>query len=410
MALTVILTVGIGASASWLGTAADVLSKECVLIKTGLKGQKLAFTDSDFKSALAVTDIGRITVVSLPSEDEGVLYLGEKRAAEGQAVKRRNISDLYFLPADEGVTESSFTFKLSGGSEAVCTCKMRFTDKVNYAPKINTDTEKTLSVTTQKGISVFGKISAYDPEGDATEVMILSYPKGGSLTLDGFEFKYTPTDGFTGKDSFVFVLRDEYGNYSEPKEVNVKISERLSEAVYVDMLESKSYNAAIAVTAMGLMGGTIVGDDSYFLPEGSVTRAEFCAMAMKALSVRADSTLTSTFFDDGDEIPPSLVGYVATAARCGIVNGSFEGDKLLFRPNDAITLTEAAIIMSNLLSIKSTDAVFSELDGIDTVPVYARAEVGAMFELGVFDSDTAKDLSAPITREMAAECLYRLMK
>ena len=120
--------------------------------------------------------------------------------------------------------------------------------------------------------------------------------------------------------------------------------------------------------------------------------------------------MTSTFFDDGEEIPPSLVGYVATAARCGIVNGSFEGDKLLFRPNDAITLTEAAIIMSNLLSIKSTEAVFSELDGIDTVPVYARAEVGAMFELGVFDSDTAKDLSAPITREIAAECLYRLMK
>jgi hypothetical protein len=133
-------------------------------------------------------------------------------------------------------------------------------------------------------------------------------------------------------------------------------------------------------------------------------------MAMKALSIRADSTLNTTFFDDTDEIPPSLVGYVATAARCGIVNGSFEDGKLCFRPNDAITLTEAAIIMSNILSVKSAEAVFSELEGIDTVPVYARAEVGAMFEIGVFDSDTAKDLSAPITREMAAECLYRLMK
>jgi hypothetical protein len=161
---------------------------------------------------------------------------------------------------------------------------------------------------------------------------------------------------------------------------------------------------------MGIMGGKIIGDDNYFMPEESVTRAEFCAMAMKALSVNADSTLTKTYFDDNEKIPPSLVGYVATAARCGIVNGAFEDGKLLFRPNDAITVTEAAIIMSNLLSTQSDESVYSSLDGIESVPVYARGEIGAMFEMGILDSDIAPDLSAPITKEAAAECLYRLMK
>ena len=410
VALTLIITTGVAASASWLGAASDALSKDCILIKTGLKGQKLPFSDSDFKSALALTDIGRITVVTLPDEGEGALYLGDKKVAEGQTIKRRNIGDLYFMPADSSITESYFTFKVSGASESVCTCKMRFVDKINYAPKINSDTEKSLSVTTQKGISVYGKISANDPEGDLTEVLVISYPENGTISFNEFEFKYTPLNDFKGNDSFTFVLRDEYGNYSTPAVVNVKISERMSEAVYTDMTDSKSYNAAITVTAMGIMSGKIIGDDNYFMPEESVTRAEFCAMAMKALSVNADTTLEKTYFDDNESIPPSLVGYVATAARCGIVNGSFEDGKLLFRPNDAITVTEAAIIMSNLLSVKSDEAVYSSVGGIESVPVYARSEVGAMFEMGILDSDIASDFNAPMTREAAAECLYRLMK
>ena len=90
------------------------------------------------------------------------------------------------------------------------------------------------------------------------------------------------------------------------------------------------------------MAGVPVGDDTLFSPNGTVTRAEFVAMALKNVGVRRDTTLTATCFDDDGEIPASLRGYVATAQRIGVVNGSFSGGKLLFRPNDPVTKYEAA--------------------------------------------------------------------
>jgi hypothetical protein len=131
-------------------------------------------------------------------------------------------------------------------------------------------------------------------------------------------------------------------------------------------------------------------------------------MAMKALGIRRDSTLTASYFDDNDEIPSSLVGYVATAARAGIVNGAFDGTALNFRPNDKITFTEAAIVLSNIIEISGESAVFAELDEVASLPVWARGEVGAIISVGIFDKGV--DLAGAVSREACAECLYRAMQ
>lgn len=398
-------------SAAFLGTGAEVIADEVTLIKTGLLGKDIVFSDTDFKSALGISEFNKITVCSIPSSTEGTLTLGSRRVYAGQTIKRKNISSLTFTPLDSSVTASSFTFKVDGSQDCEILCELKFIEKVNYAPKLNTDTDDTLSVTTQKGISVYGRIDANDPEGDDLDYIIVSYPKYGTVEITDSEmgeFKYTPNSDYDGKDSFVFVVRDEYGNYSSAETVSITVTERMSEVVYVDMESSKSYNAAVAMTALGIMSGSRIGDDMYFSPDEGVTRAEFVAMAMKVLGVKADSTLTSTFFDDNDEIPKPLVGYVATAARCGIINGSFDGEALNFRPNDNITKCEAAIIMSNLLEVKADSAVLSAVEGIDTVPVWARDEVGAMFSEGIFSSNDGADMSEGVCREEAAEYLYKL--
>ena len=402
---------GITAGA-YFGSGASVVASEVSLVKTGLLGQNMTFSDTDFKTALGTADFDKIIITSLPSSAEGTLTCGERRVYTGQTVKRKNLSSLSFAPKDDTVCESTFEFKVDTIDNSAIVCKMRFIDRVNYAPKINTDAEETLNVTTQTGISVYGQIEATDPEGDDIDYIIVSYPKYGTLAMSSEkngEFCYTPLGDFDGKDSFVFVVRDEYGNFSYPEKVSLKVTERMSEVVYVDMTESKSYNAAVAMTALGIMSGSRVGDDMYFSPDGNVTRAEFVAMAMKALGIRPDTTLTKTFFDDNAEIPRSLVSYVATAARCGIVNGSFETDGLKFRPSDSITKCEAAIIMSNLLDIKSESAVFSEIEGIETVPVWARSHVGAMYSSGIFSVDSTSAMNEHLTREAVAECLYRMI-
>ncbi len=402
IAVTVGCIGGISISASF-GSGADVIASEVKLIKTGLYGQKLVFSDTDFKTALSISDFKSVTVKTLPSSTEGALILAGRRVTEGQQIKRKHIGSLVFIPASSEVKESRFICEVAGGGGEI-ECVLRFIDKVNYAPTAEADSGY---LTTQSSISAYGRLSASDPEGDATEYIIVSYPKNGILTFTDEKmgkYKYTPTDSFVGYDEFSYVARDEYGNYSKPVTVDLKVVERMCSAEFIDMEDREEYGAAVAMTAMGIMCGSIVGDDLYFSPDKEVTRAEFVAMAMKSLGIRADSTVKTSYFDDDADIPSSLLGYVATAQRVGIVNGTFSGGKLLFRPNEAITKYEAAKIMSELMNVKESEEEMTYADSSE-IPVWARASVSAMTTLGIFDES---DLAGKVTRADAAEYLYKM--
>ena len=397
---------------AFMGTGYTVVSGEVKVIKTGLYGQKLTFSDADFKQAYAITDFHSVTVESLPSSTEGTLLLAGRRVREGQTIKRRNVAAMIFVPASADVTGASFEYTLSySGVTTAGVCEMKFIDKVNYAPATPEEKESSLSLKTQSEISVYGRLEGTDPEGDRLEYIIAAYPKNGALTFtdrDAGTYRYTPEDSFTGYDSFTYVLRDEYGNYSEPREVGIHIVERMSNEVYADMTNRSEYNAAVAMSAMGIMSGKTLGDGKYFMPDETVSRAEFVAMAMKAAGMRADSSLTSTFFDDNTEIPTALLSYVATAQRLGIVDGDYSEAGLIFEPNRGITKNEAAKIISNILGLKSSaeDEVYFNND---TVSVSARSSVIAMFTLGIFDGEIEEFSGTDIvTRAEAAEYLYRM--
>lgn len=411
-ALLTISIVGVAADA-YFGTGYSVVSSEVSVIKTGLKGQKICFSDSDFKSAFAIADFDGITVSSIPSSKMGTLLLAGRRVKEGQTIKRKNIAAMVFVPASADIEEAEFSFIIdNNGSRTPSACKMKFINKVNYAPKTPEEKESSLSLTTQSEISVYGRLDGEDPEGDKLEYIIASYPKNGALTFTDKEkglYKYTPTNGFSGYDSFVYVVRDEYGNYSDTCEVGIRIIERMSSEVYADMTNRSEYNAAVAMSAMGIMSGKVLGDDKYFMPDESVSRAEFVAMAMKAAGMRTDSTISKSFFDDNSEIPSSLLSYVATAQRVGIIDGDFTDRGLIFEPNRAITKNEAAKIISAIIGIRGSeeDTEYFENASVD---FGSRSSVAAMFTLGIFDGDPESfDASVSVTRADAAEYLYRMM-
>ena len=147
------------------GTGIEVLSREVKVIKSALSGKNVSFSDADFKCAFAIDGFEDITVTSLPSSTEGTLLLAGRRVREGQTVKRRNVAALVFVPKDASIKRASFTFTLDGGEEHEC--EMKFLDKINYAPKIDGGEDEKTSLTTQENISIFGKMTAKDPEGDA---------------------------------------------------------------------------------------------------------------------------------------------------------------------------------------------------------------------------------------------------
>ncbi len=408
-----ILCIGAVSSSAFFGSGAEAVASDVKLIKTGLLGQKLCFNDGDFKSALCLTDFDTITITEIPSSTEGTLLLGGRRVGKGRVIKRKNLASLVFVPISGTVSEAKFKFTVEGyAGGAEIECIMKFIDKVNYAPKVDDSAVSTLALKTQESISVFGRLEASDPEGDALEYIIVTYPKHGVIELTDKNmgnYRYIPEDGYTGKDKFVYVVRDEYGNYTTPQTVNVRIDTRMCDTVYMDMADREEYNAAVTMTAMGIMDGRLLGDDVYFLPDEKVSRAEFVAMAMKCSGIRADSSLSASYFDDDSDIPASLKSYVATAQRLGIISGDFKDGNLTFSPNEEITRYEAAKILAGIIGSgdDGEESVFAE--NYD-VPVWARAGVYAMCSLGIFDESDSSTLAETLTRADTAKYLYKMIE
>ena len=409
--ITISIVIGcvVQASADF-GDAADVLASDVKVVRTALRGQTVVFSDSDVKCALVLSRFDSITVTKLPSEESGRLLLSGKQIAENTKIKRKSIPALAFIPSSAGVDEASFKFTVDGylgGAEIECI--IRFTDKVNYAPEVDLPT-LAMTVTTYENVDHHGRLEGVDPEGDKLEYMVISYPKSGLLSFDKLSGKYiySPSSSYIGQDKFTYVIRDEYGNYSEPVTVKIKVDERMCEVDFEDMKGKREYGASLAMTAMGIMSGRVVGDGVYFEPDTEVTRAEFLAMAMKAVGIKADSTIEKSFFDDDSEIPPALKPYVATAQRIGIAKGDFVDGELLFNPNEKITKYDAALIMSSLVrdDTDEEESVFAE---DDETPIYARSSVSAMYSLGIFERSEEGDTREAVTRADAAYYLYKLI-
>ncbi len=403
---------GTMAVSAGFGLGVESIAEETKIIKSGLFGRKITFSDADIKQGLCITDFESITVTKLPPSSDGTLMLAGRRVSEGATIKRKNIAALVFIPASREVTGTEFKITVDeAGDGCEISFILKYSDKINYEPKIEPEYKESLNLTTQREIGIHGKMIATDSEGDKLEYIVIAYPTEGTLTKvdkSTGEYVYTPRDLYVGEDSFVYVVRDEWGNFSETQKVSIKVSERLSEVIYRDMEGSAEYNAAVALTAMGIMCGKVIGDGVYFTPEASVTRAEFLAMALKAKGIKA-SEAGITYFDDNDEIPAPLLGYVVTAQKMGICDPVFKDGRLLFRPNEAITKYEAAVIMANILgeSAEGDVTVFSDYT---TVPVWARASVYTMYSLGIFDTeeDTIGGKDA-ITKAECAEYIYRMI-
>jgi hypothetical protein len=381
-----------------------VLSDEVTMIKAGLFGRKISFTDGDFKSALCISDFNSVKIDSLPSSNDGTLLLNGRRVREGQEIKRKNLATLEFVPKSRATESASFIFSCDGGIAVKCT--MKFTDRVNYAPE-HKDAGEEVMAKTYESVGLFGRLYAEDPEGDELEYIVVSYPKYGYITTsDDGRYTYTPRVGYVGRDKFTYVVRDSFGNYTEPKTVKLSVYKRQSEVEYDDMIGTPQHNAALAMTALGVMNGKVVGDRTYFCPEEKLTRCEFVAMLLKSRGIKADSTLKETFFDDNADIPKALVGYIATAQRLNVIGGEFEDGRLVFKPNEEITKYECAKIISSLIGESSVgeEEVFVTDDG---VPVWARGSVSHMKTLGIFDSDEG-GLADSATKADVAEYLYRL--
>ena len=397
---------------SVLSHGVQVLSASTEMAVWGPRGNDVTFEAEDFSRNLNLSTIDYIKVVSIPSATEGELLMGSVRVTAGQVISGENIAHLCFSAADETVTRASFGFSANGNATTV-TCNIHLLDGTNYAPTVSMASSATLQMSTYRDREVHGRLSAYDPDGDALVFEIVKFPENGSILLtDRGEgtYVYAPFSGFTGSDAFSYVARDVYGNYSTATTVKLQVMTAGTSITYVDMADSKAANAALAMTEAGIMSGAQIGNQYFFYPERTVTRAELLVMAMTAAGITDVPTCEKTGFDDDADITPAMKGYVSAAYTMGYISGSLKEGKLCFLPNEEITRAEAAVMICAILGEESSGVIPTFADDAE-IPVWAEESLYTLNILGVMDAtDGYISPASLLTREQAALVLQAVTK
>ena len=389
-----------------------VVAERGGMAKAGLCGSVLSFDRADFSRALNVSRVSEITLTSLPPASEGKLMVGNTVLMEGQTVSGSNLSLIKFRAASEEVSLTSFRFSPDGAPYDI-ECTLYFLDELNYAPTVSIAPAASLDVSTYENVTHFGKLSAYDSDGDKCYFEIVTQPKNGIVVLSSNgsgEYLYIPDEGYVGKDKFCYVAHDKYGNYSASAEVSVSVSRVALASTFSDMQDSDAHAAAINMTEEGIMSGTQIGDGYYFQPESAVSRSEFVVLAMQSFGIKEVNSLRTTDFADDADIPSSMKGYVAAAYELEYVKGSFVDGERCFLPNESITRAEAAVIVGRMLEV-ATPTIKPEIADGEEIPAWAESSVYSLCSLGVLDTENGEVRASDVmSRADTAKLLSAMMK
>ncbi len=176
---------------------------------------------------------------------------------------------------------------------------------------------------------------------------------------------------------------------------------------------SAEAKAAIETLAgRGIITGEQAGDKLNFRPEGNMTRAEFCAIVVRALGLE---TAQTGVFDDV-QANAWYAAYVDTANAQGIVNGTAANE---FSPGSTITRQEAAAMvaraaakcgLANDLDANAARDILAQFSDYTQIADYARVPMAFCYQQGILD-DSALNVepNKVITRAEIAEMLYNML-
>ena len=264
-----------------------------------------------------------------------------------------------------------------------------------------------LEISTYRGVSVGGRLSATDPEGGEVRYEITTKPVKGLIELDDDgHFVYTPADGKRGKDYFGYQAIDAGGLRSQEATVIIRIEKQKSKVTYSDLRGNGSAYAAVRLAEEGVFCGESLAGQYVFDPDHPVTREEFLALCMKVAGSGVLTGVRSTGFADDREIAVWAKPYVSTALKNGIVSG-YSGERgAVFAPERAISVAEAAVMLDR--SVGLTDAVSAWFAWDDSVPAWAMQSAANLSSCGLLPYGCSFS-GAALTRAQAAEMLCGAM-
>lgn len=403
------------AEKSILSQGVAVFAARTDVAVSAMIGNEIPFCADDFEKGLNLSEVRYLTFKSVPPETDGQLLLGSSRIAAGQSVAAATLPSVYFRPANAEVLHSSFTFTVNGGNLPL-TCNLSYRTAANAAPTVGIAASLSLNCMTYRDVAGYGTLCAVDPDGDALKYEIVTFPQKGSVLLTDAEkgtYVYRPTKGYIGSDSFSYVARDPYGNYSRSEKINLRVEVAGTSVEYVDVAKEQTVST-IAVTSAGIMSGAQIGGKYYFRPAEEVSRVDFLVMALNAVGISEVPNCEKTGFADDAEIAPTMKGYVAAAEKLGVLsafaNGENDGH---LAPEEPITRAEAAVVLEKLLNAQPVPKSIPTFSDTLQIPVWAQDAVLTLASVGIMtSSDDNGNVSplAKLTRGETAELLAAALR
>ena len=263
---------------------------------------------------------------------------------------------------------------------------------------------------TVKDVMIRFPLVATDPDGDIVTLKLIDQPRLGTAAFEGGNLIYTPATGKTGTDQFSYCAIDVMGNESKPARISVKINRNKTGVTYADMTFNPNHFAAIQLAQQDVFLGEKVGDTYFLRPTQSVTRNEFIAMAAAVAGLDLPET-TATDFQDDTALSPWVKPYISAASEAGLIQGyQTASGTAEIRGEQPITVSEAAVIISNLLAQQDISIATSANNIISyrVVPAWAEAAANTLVSADILSADEL-DSNQPLTREMACTMLYRTL-
>ncbi len=167
------------------------------------------------------------------------------------------------------------------------------------------------------------------------------------------------------------------------------------------------------LAARRMVGGTAPG---MFEPDRSITRAEFAAIAVKALGLEGTGTTALTFQDVS--AADWYAGYVASAYEFGLISGFEDGT---VRAQEEISRQQAMAILARAMALTGlpADITDEEVNGLlasfedaDGIADYAKTAIAASVKAGLVSGRSSVQIApdALMTRAEVATIVQKLLK
>jgi hypothetical protein len=178
---------------------------------------------------------------------------------------------------------------------------------------------------------------------------------------------------------------------------------------FSDISGHENQKAIEALAARGIISGKT---DMQFIPDATMTRAEFATIIIKTLGLDKE---TNSKFDD---VPSDVwyASYVGAASGYGIINGT---SGHTFSPGNTITKQEAAVMIARAAKMCGMDVdsdttairdTLSQFTDYITVSEWARPAMAFCYDEDILSTKDLEILpDTAVSRGEIAEMLYRML-